>query len=119
MIDDTSIDFEFTHNVANNGLKLKLDYSRNLIMVFKEIYNNILKHAKATTVTVDMNLTPENTLIIHIADNGIGFDAAVVQRGNGIKNIKNRVSRMNGEVTVTSVKNEGTKKVIVLKDIFV
>ncbi|MGZ3864969.1 MAG: ligand-binding sensor domain-containing protein [Bacteroidia bacterium] len=116
---DTAIDFEFTHNITNNGLKLKLDYSRNLIMVFKEIYNNILKHAKATVVKVNVNLTQENELIIHIMDNGVGFDAEIVQKGNGIKNIKNRISRMNGEVTITSVKAEGTKKIIVLKDIFV
>ncbi|MGZ3863337.1 MAG: ligand-binding sensor domain-containing protein [Bacteroidia bacterium] len=116
---DTSIDFEFAHNITNNGLKLKLDYSRNLIMVFKEIYNNILKHAKATEVRVDMNLTPENELHIIVSDNGIGFDADVIQKGNGIKNIKNRISRMNGEVAITSVKNQGTKKVIVLKDIFI
>jgi signal transduction histidine kinase/ligand-binding sensor domain-containing protein len=116
---DTAIELEFTHNITNKGLKLKLDYSRNLIMVFKEIYNNILKHAKANVVKVNLNLTPENELRITIIDNGIGFDAEVVQKGNGLKNIKNRVNRMNGEVTITSSKTEGTRNTFLLKDIFI
>ena len=116
---DAKIELEYSHNIPNNGLKLKLDHSRNLIMIFKEVYNNILKHAKATKVTVTLNLTETNELLITISDNGVGFDAETVQKGNGVKNIKNRISRMTGDVRITSVKNEGTKIRIELKDLFV
>ncbi|HWY38970.1 MAG TPA: two-component regulator propeller domain-containing protein, partial [Bacteroidia bacterium] len=115
---DTNVDFEYSHNITNRVLKLKLDYSRNLIMVFKEIYNNILKHAHAKRVSVSLNLTTGQELEIRIDDNGVGFDAEVIQKGNGIKNIKNRVNRMNGEVIFDSVKNSGTRTTIVLKNIF-
>jgi signal transduction histidine kinase/ligand-binding sensor domain-containing protein len=115
---DTAIELDYVHNVPSNGPKLKLDYSRNLIMVFKEIYNNILKHAHATKVRVHLNLTSLHELEISIHDNGIGFPADIVQKGNGIKNIKNRINRMNGEVTITSSKAEGTEIKMILKDIF-
>ena len=114
---DTAIDFEYSHNIINTRLKLKLDFSRNLIMVFKEVYNNILKHSKATKVSVRLNLTDNGALEISITDNGVGFAADVIQKGNGVKNIKNRVNRMNGEVSIQS-ENGKTQIGIVLKNIF-
>jgi len=116
---DTAIDFELSHNIHEHGLKLKLDYSRNLIMVFKEVYNNILKHAKATKVSVQFKIIDEHELEITVSDNGTGFDAEAIQKGNGIKNIKNRVNRMNGEIIIESDKQQGTKINIVLKNIFI
>jgi ligand-binding sensor domain-containing protein/signal transduction histidine kinase len=118
---DTVIDFECTHNIkAGNALKLKLDYSRNLIMVFKEVYSNILKHSKATKVEIFLEIQNNNKDIeIKIRDNGEGFDSQVVQKGNGIKNMKNRASRMNGELSLNSTLNKGTEINISLKNIFI
>ena len=117
---DTVIDFECTHNIkAGNPLKLKLDYSRNLIMVFKEVYSNILKHSKATKVEIFIEILNNKDIEIKIHDNGEGFDSQIVQKGNGIKNIKNRAGRMNGELSLNSLPNKGTEINISLKNIFI
>ncbi|MDP3557387.1 MAG: two-component regulator propeller domain-containing protein [Bacteroidota bacterium] len=117
---DSKIDFECTHTIkANNPLKLKLDYSRNLIMIFKEAYSNILKHSKATEVRVSIELKNNKDLEIKIKDNGLGFDSNILQKGNGIKNMKNRSARMNGEIFVNSTLQKGTEISISLKNIFI
>ncbi len=120
LFQDSIIDFNCTHNIkSGNPLKLKLDYSRNLIMIFKEAYSNILKHSKATKVGISLELINNKDLEIKIWDNGAGFDSQVIQKGNGIKNMKNRAGRMNGEISVNSSLQKGTEITISLKNIFI
>lgn len=120
LFQETSIDFNLVHNIAASpALKLKLDYSRNMIMIFKEAYNNILKHAKAAVVNVDIELNSEKELRIIIRDNGVGFNTELVKGGNGIKNMKNRVSRMNGSITLQSSPNGNTELIILLNNCFI
>jgi ligand-binding sensor domain-containing protein/signal transduction histidine kinase len=120
LFQETPIDFSYLHFIdARNELKLKLDYSRNLTMIFKEVYSNILKHSMADTVKVLIELTSENDLTIVIKDNGIGFTTDPLSSGNGLKNIKNRVARMNGTVTWNTQLNLGTELTFVLKNIFI
>jgi len=119
LFEETPVDFYYSHNIdAANRHKLKLDYSRNLTMIFKEAYSNILKHATADKVIVELYLDINKHLEITITDNGKGFDPAAAQKGNGIKNMANRVKRLNGEITVDSALQTGTRINILLKNIF-
>ncbi len=119
LFDDTKVDFNFSHNLTKQrNEKLKLDYSRNLIMAFKEIYNNILKHADAKNVNTDLYFSDTNDLSIKVNDNGKGFNMETVLKGNGLKNIRNRVSRMKGECEIKSQQGKGTLIIIILKNIF-
>lgn len=119
LFNDTHVEFNFNNNLnSQNNRKLKLDYSRNLIMAFKEIYNNILKHSGAKKVDVDFNFTAGSELAIKVRDNGCGFNGEADLKGNGLKNIKNRVSRMNGHCEIRSQKGVGTEIDIELKNIF-
>jgi len=120
LFNDTQVAFDFALNMEGQpNRKLKLDYSRNLIMAFKEIYNNILKHAGAVRVKVEFAFANPNELLIKVHDNGYGFNAGVEQKGNGLKNIQNRVSRMNGKCEIRSEPGSGTEINIMLKNIFV
>ena len=120
LFNDTAVEFSFSHNISRSpARRLKLDYSRNLIMAFKEIYNNILKHANARAVDINFNFTTDEVLRIRVRDNGAGFNTQDVQRGNGLQNIRNRVSRMNGVCDIRSAPGEGTEILIELKNIFV
>jgi signal transduction histidine kinase len=120
LFNETAIDFNYNHNVNSyNSKKLKLDYSRNLTMIFKEAYSNILKYSKATKVDVKVMLADNNELQIKIEDNGTGFDKAAVETGNGLRNMENRVKRMNGEINIASRSGLGTQIFIHLKTIFI
>ena len=110
LFSDTQIDFDFIHNVSNyNTLKLKLDYSRNLTMIFKEAYSNIIKYSGANRVLVKIELLQNNQLSINLSDNGVGFNTQSVQSGNGLKNIENRVKRLQGQFQLFTASGKGTQ----------
>jgi signal transduction histidine kinase len=117
---ETPIEFSCSHNITpRNPLKLKLDYSRNLTMIFKEAYSNILRHAGARRVEISMELKNGNELEISVKDDGTGFDLQQKNSGNGIRNMQNRVQRMHGEFNLQAVPGSGTGIHIRLNSVFV
>ena len=70
-----------------------------------EALTNVVKHAKADSATVTIRVD-ESHLDIEIADNGIG---GVVPGGHGMANILDRVSALDGEVTINSSPGQGTR----------
>jgi signal transduction histidine kinase len=84
---------------------------RNLFLVIKESINNVMKHAGASEVVIDVHFTNENQLIIEIADNGKGIDAEKLnQFGNGLKNMRRRMESIGGSLSIES--NRGTNIIL-------
>ncbi|MFN8284876.1 MAG: sensor histidine kinase [Chitinophagales bacterium] len=77
--------------------------------IVQELTNNILKHAHATEVMVQL-LAKEDKLNITVEDNGKGFDTKQLSAVNGIgyKNIRSRIDFLKGKMDVQSKLNEGT-----------
>jgi len=73
---------------------------KNVFLVVKETLNNILKHAKATDVTITLTKVTDG-LALYIQDNGIGIDLEKIRRfGNGLKNMKKRMEEMNIDFSI-------------------
>lgn len=89
----------------------RLDYSIeiNLYRIIQELISNILKHSKASEVSIQL-LKKEKQLNIVVEDNGMGFDVnqAKNRKGMGLKNIESRVNSLNGEFNIDSGKGAGT-----------
>jgi signal transduction histidine kinase/ligand-binding sensor domain-containing protein len=94
---------------------LPMDFSRNILMVFKESLNNSLKHAQCTQVTITVQRTENGGILITQNDDGKGFDGALVQKGNGLNNIRRRAQRIHAEMTITAATNEGVSIALLLK----
>jgi signal transduction histidine kinase len=83
------------------------------IIVFRmmqEILHNILKHAKAKSITVIMHANDMNTTIT-IKDDGKGFDLANLkstETGIGLKSIQQRCSLINASCNIDSIPRKGT-----------
>jgi signal transduction histidine kinase len=87
------------------------DVRHNIFLIVKEALTNILKHAGAAEVHLQIKVTPQ-TLEIVIADNGKGFDtnAAVVDGlGNGLGNMKRRAEAVGGKLSLTSAPGQGAR----------
>ena len=85
----------------NNQLEI------SLYRIIQELISNILKHAKATEITI--SITHQNgNLNILVEDNGKGFDTSVIPNGIGLKNIKSRILKLNGQINIDSVTDRGT-----------
>jgi len=73
---------------------------RNIFLSVKESLNNIMKHAQASEVTIQISVHPKK-LVIQVADNGIGIDTEKLRRfGNGLSNMKRRMESINGDFNV-------------------
>jgi signal transduction histidine kinase len=78
---------------------------RNIYLTVKEVLHNIIKHSGADKIQV--TVTCNDKLSIRISDNGKGFSAgAVGKMGNGLKNMQQRMEKLNGRFIVQN--NLGT-----------
>ncbi|MEO6149198.1 MAG: two-component regulator propeller domain-containing protein [Mucilaginibacter sp.] len=89
-------------------IKLTMEYNRNITMIFKELMNNVLKHADAKLVTLKASRPNKAEMVITLSDDGKGFDYGQAAKGHGLKNVKTRAARINGELMVYSIGNGGT-----------
>lgn len=82
--------------------KLKL----NIFRIVQEQFNNILRHSKATRVSISLS-KHENKITLIIADNGEGCDMLNIKKGVGIINIKSRADLYQGKVAIVSKPSKG------------
>ncbi|GAB3500205.1 hypothetical protein GCM10027341_24990 [Spirosoma knui] len=82
--------------------------------VVQELLNNALKHAQATTITVQI-MANDETLLVSVDDDGQGGDfSEESSKGNGIANIKSRIDYLGGQVMWQSEARRGTSVMISL-----
>lgn len=70
---------------------------RNLYMIIKEAFNNSIKYAVATELSLRIALQ-KGKLYFEVKDNGKGFDSSKVFEGNGLKNMKARAREIGYEI---------------------
>lgn len=91
---------------------LAAEFRHELFLVIKEAFNNILKHAGASQVRVELGVE-DSVLRLTIEDDGRGFEPkAVMERrgGNGLGNMRKRVEALGGQITFNS--SRGTRILI-------
>jgi PAS domain S-box-containing protein len=91
------------------------DLSTPLFRIFQEALTNVLKHAKATEVKASFRQT-SSSIILEIADNGIGITEEELSKPNsfGLLGMRERVYPWEGKVTVSGVKNKGTTVEVII-----
>jgi two-component system, sensor histidine kinase LadS len=105
----TEINIEFTcaeniDEIIHKALEI------NVYRILQELTNNVLKHSKATTLTVTMIQTTQH-LLIQVKDNGIGFNPSgrsLAPVGNGLSSIKERVKILKGVMNIVAAPQNGT-----------
>ena len=102
--------------VNNPEVLLSNSADKDLILfrILQEVLNNIIKHAQATKIFIGLGYT-DQTLLLEVTDNGVGFDAINLlaeQRGMGLYNIQKRAGIIGGEATITSGAGQGTTIII-------
>lgn len=99
----TSIKFEFEHY----NLKERYDERKEVAIyrIMQELINNVIKHSKATFVSVQLFESKSN-LILMVEDDGQGLKQQN-REGSGLLNIKNRLSVFEGKVNIGSSGSSG------------
>ena len=93
-----------------NGLRThgRLPPSVEIVLyrIVQEALNNIVKHAKASTMSLIVDRVRSQVRVI-IEDNGEGFDAEATT-GLGLLSIRERAALCDGELTIESSPGAGT-----------
>jgi signal transduction histidine kinase len=79
-----------------------------------EALNNIVKHAKSTTASIKF-ASEKGNIVMQISDDGSGFDANQSHKGQGLRNMRERVQMLGGELVVDSKPGEGTRVTVQVK----
>lgn len=105
---------------GRSGLKTQVlveDERRLPIVIEEELYriaqeglNNVVKHAEATQVQIQLKYD-ENTVSLEMIDDGKGFkpEAANQSGGFGLQGIKERVQQLGGTMKIESAPRNGTR----------
>ena len=104
------------------GWSLTSEVRHNLFLAVKEILNNIVKHAAATEVTLELRLNA-STATLEIQDNGRGLERPSPVNGhagprpmggNGLENLRKRAAAIGGQCRIQSEQGRGTRIGLVL-----
>lgn len=101
------IDFEF---YPDNEVEKLLNGNSKLILyrIVQEQINNIVKHAKAKKILIEL-FAEKNFIELIISDDGTGFDLETVKKGLGLRNMKSRAQLLNGTTEIITQPNNGCK----------
>jgi PAS domain S-box-containing protein len=87
-------------------LRMHAKFNLNIFRIVQEQLSNIIKHAKATIVSISLSQHQGN-ILVSISDNGEGFDVTKKTKGIGIKNIKSRAAFYQGIANFVSKIGKG------------
>ena len=97
VFEDTNTVHKLTFSETLLKKSLPMQLRRDVYLVCKEITNNAAKYSQAKNFTLALSLDRKN-IYIQAVDDGIGFDKAAANSGNGLNNIRQRVAANKGAI---------------------
>jgi signal transduction histidine kinase len=106
---------EYQTTININGLPFKTEAQKELIIfrIVQEVFNNIIKHARATEILFQADYHPTG-IHLTITDNGTGFDLSPLNNtdngkfGLGLRNMHKRAQLIGATFSITSTIGIGT-----------
>jgi len=89
-------------------LNLPVESRRDIYLFCKEAINNAFKYSNANLIELDIKEHDNKKIEFLIHDNGKGFDTGTVKKGNGLQNMQQRASDINGIFLLRSAPGQGT-----------
>ncbi|WP_240919781.1 sensor histidine kinase [Paraglaciecola sp. 20A4] len=97
------VDIDFTYhfdNLDEQHIDLVSSANKELAIVLRELVTNILRHAKASNVSVTVKKLNEQ-IVLTVHDDGQGFEQ-ISRSGFGIQGIEERMRQLGGSVQIKS-----------------
>jgi signal transduction histidine kinase len=97
--ESTNIDCIFSMPASIPAREISGEKRRNIFLSVKEALNNVAKHSQSSVVKI--NVTVHDRLVIEIQDDGVGINLEKLRKfGNGLNNMKKRMTSINGEFSI-------------------
>jgi PAS domain S-box-containing protein len=101
----------FRSNLEDDEI-LPVVVRQDLLRIAQEAISNALRHAKSTTISVNLRSDPPN-LILKVTDNGRGITTeAETREGFGFANMRARVKKLKGTLDTRTAPGRGTSIVV-------
>jgi PAS domain S-box-containing protein len=109
----TNIECRFRSSMEE--ITLNKECSTAVFRIFQETLANIIRHADATAVTINLRKN-RGRLVLTVTDNGRGIRESEIQnpRSLGLLGMRERVMVFKGELTVTGREGRGTKVTVMV-----
>lgn len=116
-IDNIDSNFSIKIQENDNFIIEDQDISLQLYRVILELIGNAIKHSQGNRINIELNNSEDNSSIIKVSDNGIGynFEEMQMQDGLGLKNIISRLETIGSEFYFNSL-NNGSEVTIIIKN---
>ncbi|MBC7872759.1 MAG: hypothetical protein H7Y01_02115 [Ferruginibacter sp.] len=101
----------FSHHFSEENLPENLKLM--LFRITQEQLDNIVRHARASTITIKLQSDAEY-INLTIADDGKAFDPVHFEKEPGFSNIASRAGLFNGKVEVTGTPGKGCSLSVIL-----
>jgi signal transduction histidine kinase len=90
--------------------ELSKEKSTNLFRIVQESLTNVIRHANATKVEINLN-EKDGILLLEVVDNGRGITGSAVTnpKSFGLIGIKERVHSLGGEIDIAGIPDAGTR----------
>lgn len=103
---ETKVPIQIVHDIEE--VKLTEVIEDHLFRIVQELISNVLRHAQASELEVYLKKT-EDFYQLRFIDDGVGFDMKEQNSsGFGLRNIKERISGLGGNVRIISFPDQGT-----------
>lgn len=102
--------YQISTMLPHNKLPIGPDKDLMLFRIIQELLQNIIKHAKAKKISLEL-CSEADYMELVIKDDGVGFahaDPDVNKAGMGLANIKKRTALLGGDMQISSTPNFGT-----------
>ena len=109
LVDSINLTNKLTIHYAFDGIEIDAisqDVHLTIYRIIQEQLNNILKHANAQHVFIEISNTAQHLMLV-IRDDGNGFNANQKRLGIGITNMITRAENMNGHLSIKTALNQG------------
>jgi signal transduction histidine kinase len=103
---------DLTFQVAGTA-ELAPERRDEVLKVAQEAVSNALRHARAASVTVGLDLSADE-LVLRVEDDGIGVNGRTVRPGTGIglRSMRERAERLGGDLAIRERLGSGTEVVL-------
>lgn len=103
-------------NLSAHGFDKRIDETTEMSIyrIALELINNVLKHAAATKLTIQLIHYPEYINLL-VEDNGRGFEyesELQSKKGIGLSNILSRVEFLKGKINIDTIQSRGTAVIV-------
>jgi signal transduction histidine kinase len=95
----------------DESVRLSAAVEQDLYRIAQEALNNVLKHARASRVRVELEAV-DGRARLEVADDGVGFDPARQDGGLGLAGIRERVGHIGATLRVVTAPRAGTRIVV-------